>query len=729
MADLDLTAFYGQFRDEAWETLNLLEQGLTTLEAQPGDATLLDRMLRAVHTTKGSAKIMGFIEINRLAHQVEEVLGAIRKGDVHLSPEVGDILLQASSGIRALTSARIEGEGEPVDIDGLVATMQQLTGTPEPTPETVPVVTVSTSAASRPHETMRVDLEQVDRLARLVGEILTLQAQTREEQYALHELTFTRGETTRALVSLKERLEAYRHRFRPLQAEEVFQRLDLLESLLQQLTHQQRDFVREHETLRAKFSLAVEEAHQQTLTIRMVPISTLFEVFPGVMRRLASDCGVEVSLEIRGAEVELDRRVLDHLREPLIHLVRNALAHGIEPPQEREKSGKPRRGRVLLEARQQGRRVLIRVEDDGRGIDLEKVQRTAQERGLLSEQQTREADERTLLEVLFRPAFTTRRRADDMSGRGVGLDVVQTTMRQLNGIVQVQTGAGQGTIFVLDVPLTLATIRVLLVEVGGETLAVPAATIRSLTRLRPEDVIPVGGRPTLCWQEQTLPLVALGEALGLPAAHVAAGPRPTIIVGTNGHQVGLTVDRLLDETEVVVRSLGEILGQSPYFSAAALSGTGQVIPILDLTGLLSTRLPATRSVESPPIRMAPPSEPALILLVEDALTTRELERSILEAAGYRVETAFDGLDALQKLEQDDFHLVITDIEMPHMDGFELTVRLRQDPRWSGLPVVIISVREDEESRRMGLQSGAQAYIAKRRFDQSDLLETIAQLVG
>ncbi len=735
MTDIDLTAFYGQFRDETWENLNLLEQGLTALEANPGDTALLDRMMRAIHTTKGSAKIMGFAEINRLAHQIEDVLGAIRRGELFLTPEVGNVLLQASNGIRALTTARLEGRGEAVDLAGLLAELQGLLGVKETRPETAPVVTVATPSAGLPRETMRVDMEQVDRLSRLVGEARLLQEQTRAHQTLLEELLQAQEETKRAFRSLRETLETFRDRLRPRQIEELSRRMEVLERRLEEQNARGNVLGRQHAAWLERSTLNLSELQQQVWAIRMVPIGSLFEVFPGVVRRLAGECGVEVALEVRGAEVELDRRVLDLLREPLVHLVRNALSHGIEPPEERVRLGKPPRGRLVLEAQALGRRVHIRVRDDGRGIDLEKVRRIAVERGLLEEREANQADERTLLELLFRPAFTTRRQADEMSGRGVGLDAVQTTLRRLNGLVQVETHPGQGTVFTLDVPLTMATIPVLLVETAGETLAIPSGVVRGLVRPQPQEAVWVEGRPVLYWQERPLPLLSLAEALGLASAPAEEGRTVAVIAGSDGYQVALTVDRLLDETEAVVQPLGEILGRSPYFSAATISGTGQVIPILDLGGLPSTRPAAPIRAERLPEEMRdraappPPRDPPRILLVEDTLITRELERSILEAAGYRVETAQDGLDALQKLERSTFHLVITDIEMPRLDGLELTARIRQDPRWANLPIVIITAYADEERRRRGMQLGAQAYITKSRFDQGNLLETVAHLIG
>ncbi len=730
MAELDLTAFYGQFRDEAWDNLNTLEQGLTTLEAHPEDTALLDRMLRAVHTTKGSAKIMGFAEINRLAHEIEEVLGAIRKGNARMTAEVGSTLLQAGQAIRTLTLNRLEGRNDPVDESGLLAAMRRLLGIPSPAPESAePVVTVAAPAAGRPRETMRVDMELVNQLARLVGETLALQQQSLAERSALHDMGLAHEAVAHELDGLKERLLAARDRFRPRQAEEILSRIEALETALQRLNQQRTDFTRRHVNLLDRFSLTLDELRQQSLAIRMVPIGTLFEIFPGVVRRMAGEVGVEVALEVRGADVELDRRVLDMLREPLVHMVRNALAHGIEPAEERVRQHKPRRGHLLLEAVQQGRRVQVHVRDDGRGIDLEKVRRAAVERGLIDEERARAADERTLLDFLFRPAFSTRRQADDLSGRGVGLDAVQSTMRQLNGFAHVQTQAGHGSTFTLDVPLTLATIRVLLVKAGEADLAIPSGAARGLVRILPGQTVPIEGRPTLRWHERTVPIHALAATLGLDTKSAPEGPRPAIIAGADEYPIALLVDRLVDEIEVVVRPLGDILGASPYFSAATIIGTDQVVPILDVGGLLLARAAPSSRAPQAAAEVAVPRDPPTLLLVEDAITTRELERSILEAAGYRVETAMDGVDALQKMERGNFRLVITDIEMPRMDGFELTSRIRQEPRWAGVPVVIISARGDEESRRQGLEAGAQGYIIKSRFDQGNLLETISQLLA
>lgn len=727
MAELDLTAFYGQFRDEAWENLNILEQGLTALEARPDDTALLDRMLRAVHTTKGSAKIMGFAEINSLAHEIEEVLSAIRKGSTAMTAEAGSLLLQAGQAIRTLALNRIEGLHEPVEVAPLVAGMKRLLGAEEAAPEAAPVVTVAAAATGRPRETIRVDLERVDQLSRLVGETLALQQQATEERGLLEAFVQDQDEAEVAFAGLQERLLAYRDRFRQRQAEDVFLYTGLLENALRNLNQRSIDYQRKHTALLEHFALALEELRQESLALRMVPIGTLFEVFTGVVRRMAGEAGVEVNLQIRGADVELDRRVLDMLREPMVHLVRNALAHGIEPPEERFRQHKPRRGTLLLEATQVGRRVQVHVRDDGRGIDLDRVRRVAVERGLLDEERARAADERALLDLLFRPTFSTRRQADDLSGRGVGLDVVLSTARQLNGSVHVQTQAGRGTAFTLDVPLTLATIRVLLVTAGGLTLAVPSNAVRSLVQIGAEDIIPVEGRPTLHWGESTLPIAGLSQILGLPG-QAPAGTRPAIIVGENGHTTALVVDGLFDEIEVLVRPLGEILGLTPFFSAATLLGSDQIVPIVDLTGVLAARPVDLQSTGAIPAEISTPPRTPRILLVEDAITTRELERSILEAAGYEVDTAFDGVDALQRLEQGKFELVISDIEMPRMDGFELTRRVRQDPQWASLPVVIISAREDEQSRRQGLDAGAQAYIVKSRFDQGNLLETIARLV-
>ena len=279
----------------------------------------------------------------------------------------------------------------------------------------------------------------------------------------------------------------------------------------------------------------------------------------------------------------------------------------------------------------------------------------------------------------------------------------------------------------MDVPLTLATIRVLLVEAGGAILAVPSNATRSLVRVRAEEIVPVEGRPTLHWHGASAALLSLARALGLPELPVE-GPRPGIVVGEDGHPTALLVDRLLDEIEVLVRPLGTILGTSPFFSAATLLGSDQVVPILDLTGLLAVR-PAFSHAAGPLAEAAAgPRRVPRILLVEDAITTRELERSILEAAGYEVEAAFDGLDAMQRLEQSEFQLIISDIEMPRMDGFELTSKIRGDTRLARLPVMLVTGMETQEQKERGIDVGANAYLTKSSFTQGTLLETARSLL-
>ncbi|MBN1484933.1 MAG: hybrid sensor histidine kinase/response regulator [Chloroflexia bacterium] len=738
MSELNLSAFYGQFRDETRENLDILEQGLTELEAQPDNVDLLDQMLRAVHTTKGSAKIMGFAQINRLAHAMEDVLSAMRKGDLEMRPAVGTVLLEASGAIRTLTDALGDKGPVQVDMQTLLQHLGQVLGqSPEELesgPEqdhpasTAPMVTMSSPSQARAWETMRVDMARIDQLAGHVGEALSLQNRVRQLESPLQELSTLHQQIAQGLEKIKGMLATPR-RLRSRQVEQVRQTLESLEAAANQQQQRLQSFVRSRLALQERFDLALSELHQEALGIRMQPIGTIFERFPGVVRRLAGECGVQVDMEIAGGEVELDRRVLDLLRDPLIHMVRNAIDHGIEPPQERQARGKSPRGRIRLAALQQGRRVLVRVEDDGQGIDLERVRQSAIEQGLLSEAQAQDMPLEALQPLLFRAGFSTRQETTDMSGRGVGLNVVQTAIRQLNGLVQIDSRPGQGTTFILDVPLTLATIRVLLVESAGQTIAIPTTAVRSLARIQPQQLLSIQGQPALRWQDQALPLRSLAETVGLGTRSSQPELAPAIIVGRNGQQVALLVDRVLDESEVVVQPLGRILEQSPSFSTATLLGNDQVVPILDLVEVLSqgpgpAPAPGPTGIEASPRREIPH-----ILLVEDTITTRELERSILEAAGYRVSTAFDGLNALEKLEQAHFQLVITDIEMPRMDGFELTARIRQDPRWQKLPVMIISAYEDPASRRRGLQTGAQAYISKGRFDQSNLLDMVEQLLG
>ncbi|HSP78578.1 MAG TPA: response regulator, partial [Myxococcaceae bacterium] len=453
---------------------------------------------------------------------------------------------------------------------------------------------------------------------------------------------------------------------------------------------------------------------------RTLPFAEACAGLERIARDAARGAGKQVRLEVRGGTQELDRSLLQGLREPLVHLVRNAVAHGVESPEERRAAGKPEEGRVTLSARLRGGRVEVVVEDDGRGLSLDIIREQARARGL------EVADDAAAARLIFLPGLSTVEAVTAVSGRGVGLDVVRTQVEALRGSVDVPFQPGQGTRFTLDVPLTLSTLRVLLVAAGGQTFAVAGESVARLLRLEPEDVRVVEGRQTWAAPEALVPLATLAEVLGLPAD--APRPRPSAMVLRGGEaRAVLVVDEVVAEQEVLVRGLGSRIRRARHLSGAAVLPDGRLALLLNAASL--ARAAEGRATPSG-LFPSPAEERARrrVLLVDDSMTTRALEQSILEAAGFEVLACVDGLEAWERLQAEGADVIVSDVEMPRMDGFALTEAVRGSPRFGKLPVVLVTARERPEDKARGLEAGATAYLVKSAFDQTHLLETLRQLL-
>ena len=460
--------------------------------------------------------------------------------------------------------------------------------------------------------------------------------------------------------------------------------------------------------------------------LRMLPFAEACQGLDRLVRDLARASGKEVDLLVEGGQVELDRSILEGLRDPLYHLVRNAVDHGIETPDQRQAAGKLAQGRITLAAALRGTQVEVVVADDGRGLDLEAVRQQVRRQGL-----GEPPDERDLASCIFLPGFSTASLITSVSGRGVGLDVVKSQVELLHGTIDLSFTAGQGTRFALAVPLTLTTLRALLVEAGEQTFAWASTNVQRLVRIGPDDIRMVGGREMLVNGKSLLPMASLAETLGLPAA-TAAGPggkRPGLIVAAAERRMAFVVDELIAEQEIVVKGLGDRIRRVRNFSGATILPSGRIALVPNAAALI-------RAAMSQSVGPTPAPVPAMtgslakkrLLVVDDSVSTRSLEKSILEAAGYEVVTAADGEAGWKLLQEQDVDLVITDIEMPRMDGFELTEAIRRSKRSHELPVILISARSSDRDKARGIEVGADAYIVKSTFDQRELLEALGQLL-
>jgi len=459
-------------------------------------------------------------------------------------------------------------------------------------------------------------------------------------------------------------------------------------------------------------------------------VAHLFNTFPRAMRDLAQQKGKEIDLVIEGQDTQLDKAILDQMKVPLMHLLRNSVDHGIESPEERKLQNKAVSGRIKLAAAQEGSQVVISVTDDGRGIDVAKVKEIAVAKGLVSQENIKAMVDEQVFQLLFTPGFSTSEEVTDISGRGVGLDVVRETVIRLKGMVEVRSDPLRGTSFVIRLPLTLAITESLLVMAGSDTYAIPVDSVIETVRVDMGDLKTVETKDVITVRGHILPVVKLHDIFGLPAKGILEKKFfPILIVQSVEKRIGILVDELLGRQEIISKSMGDPLKHVKHIAGATILGSGRVVMILDIPSIIhSAEGGVVRQSALKPKPVAGKKKKT-ILLAEDTLTTAMLEKNILESVGYAVVIARDGKEALEKASQEKFDLVISDVLMPRMDGFELVTRLRREKNYTEVPIIIVTTRESDEDKRKGMEAGANAYLLKSDFTSEGLLETMERLLG
>lgn len=778
---MDLSAFYNQFRDETAENVRILSDGLLVMEriANPSDPTYreqVDKIFRAVHTIKGSARLLGFETIGRLAHTMEHLLSIVRDGQRTLDPSLATDLLKGGDAIVELAQAAISGEQADVPVDALMQKLEQalqggsqsaqasnaasdpvppssapeqvapqpvrseepqVPSAPEaqPNPAATPVTPViapvaaaprrSNSRSSSSRQTVRVRVDRLDRLINLTGELaLEYQAQSAHIQ-ALQDLQQRMAQQERLLSNLSNQLK------RVAEESAEYVQLNSYVEEAWNVTKQMRHMVRTHTELLTvrndQHRLLVNDLEREVMAARLLPVSTVFANLPRAVRELSAELGKEVNLQLNGETTELDRKLLEAINDPLLHLVRNAIDHGLETPSEREAKGKPRQGTLSITAMAAGGEVRIVVKDDGRGIDPSMIRKSAVQKGLITQQAADLLNDTDALDLLFMPGFSTASLITDISGRGVGLDVVRSNITELGGQVLIESELGQGTTITLALPLTLVTTRVVLAELAESIYGLPASGCRSVIWVNPSDVQSIEGQACISYADRTLPLVRLADLLGVEGnLSPSSGKRmPTLLIGNNQRLFGVIVDRLVDEREAVVKPIGPLFEQQRRYNGVLQLEDGQLALLLNPVILVQE----ARGLAMTPRMATDTPAPARLLVADDSFTTRELLRSILQSAGYDVTVAIDGADALEILRSGSFDLVVSDVEMPRMTGFQLTTRIRRELGLVDLPVIIVTSLASDADKQQGLEAGAQAYLVKSQFNQDNLLNTIRQLLG
>jgi len=737
------------YKAETEEHLQKLNEGLLCLEQTPRRAETLEEIFREAHSLKGAARMIGFEAVEKIAHALEELFSLARKGELELERQVFDGIFAALDAIAKLTARWLENPGAPappVDevLERIRAVRTSGSGFPAavlPPPVAPPAMASPATialpierAAADPgipapeagvrqiEETIRVTTQKLDDLMNQIGEILVTRIKFDER---LGEILAIE----RQIDQFQQVWTAVRRRAgQGTDAWVVREIGDRVARLQKDIRHLATGF--NEDTLR--MTMVSGELQDSINRVRMLPLSALFNLFPRLMRDIARQECKEIELVIEGGQAQLDKKIIEELKDPLTHLLRNSLDHGIEKPEARRLAGKPPAGRVRLSATQKASSVVIDIEDDGVGIDLERVRALALRRGFATPDELREMTDQQLLGLVFRPGFSTKGMITDLSGRGVGLDVVLTNIERLKGTITVSSTPGRGSIFSIRLPITLATTQALLVKVSGQTFAVPLAAVEVIGEIGLDQVTFVESRAAVLIKGVPTALVRLHEILRLPdqSARVEAGDMTSIIVlGSTEERVAFLVDELLGELEIVVKGLGPPLRRVRNISGATIAGDGAVVLILNVFDLIKASQ-KVRGLWLADKRRAEAGRrgTSRVLVVDDSVTTRLLEKGILENNGYEVTLAVDGVDALEKLANGSFDLVVSDVEMPRMNGFELTRRLRREEACRELPVILVTSLSSDEDRKAGVEAGADAYIVKGAFDQGNLIATIRQLL-
>ncbi|WP_447555151.1 hybrid sensor histidine kinase/response regulator [Vreelandella sp. EE22] len=702
----DISRFIERFVEEAREHLPRLREGLLALERGDHSSEQINALFRAVHTLKGSSRMLRLNAIAALAHSTEELLSALRDGVRTITPDVIELLTQAIDVMENQIDCLAQGHpaDELLDADPALchAMLESARAAFEDTEPTlarkvlVPhhaVTTASTGEALahqlRLSDTVRVRLERLDDVIRLMGEVLSA-------HHHLHDLV-EQARTLSASLAKEQQ--------RPFQS---FNR-DLKDSVLSQ-------------------DALMSDLHDRALQMRMLPLGVVFDPLSQMTRDLAHTLGKKAVCRAQGSEIELDRQMIDRLSEPLVHLVRNALDHGLETPEGRRRLGKPPKGLITLKAWQDGSWVVIELRDDGAGIDIEAVRQKALSRQLINEEQLLTLSEQETLELIFLAGFSTQSMITDMSGRGVGMDAVKrTVVDELSGDVRVASESGRGSAFTLRLPLSLARMRVLLVSAGGHTLGFTAPYVTELMETSSCHLIEAAGQLTLNLRDEFIAVASLARLIGLDEAPTQLADRVLLVIVHQGPQkLALIVDELVDERDMVIKPLPAHLRHLPLVSAMVSVGQNALVSLLHVPSLLMEVKKISHYSQSQEL-----TTPALhrILVVDDSLYTREIEKDVLEAWGYQVVLAENGRDGLNKALAAPFDAVLTDVEMPAMDGFTLTARLRDNDGYRHTPIIIITSREKEADRQRGIEVGADAYIVKDSFDQNSLVDTLKALLG
>ncbi len=755
------------FRVELAEHIQTMTDGLLGLEQHrltpEQEPEMLQSIFRAAHSLKGAARAVGVTAIEQLAHALEGVLEGLQQHTLSPSPELFSACYHTLDIIQAVQNAYEAGAvTPPTEILHALAALEPFQKNPSlssgipipgmngdsgstspdsPAPAVSPTASVNLMPPADSY-TIRIQANKLDTLLAQLSELHVARIRTEQRMVQVHQAQDQMGQWQKEWLSVRESYNRLVRRSANRSGERdtlPFHDTDRLLSYLESSQERLRSMsslvnhlVREYTTDSMQLSMAIDALEEDVKRARLLPFNTITAPFGRMVRDLAQVAGKSAALQIVGNDVELDKRVLEQIKDPLIHLLRNAVDHGIESPEQRLAVGKSRNGHIVLKAEQVGKEILLSVSDDGKGLDLEAIRRVAVQHGQGDTATMTEAD---LAAVIFHAGVSTSKVITDVSGRGVGLDVVRRNVEALQGRINVTWQPDAGSTFTLVLPLALTSSRALMVKAAQQAFAIPVNAIERIISVKRNQIFSAGGHETLQYNGAPLPIVHLCDVFGISrnGEMYANGHFTVLILASAERKMAFVVSELVGEQEVVIKGLGRQIQRVNGIAGATILGNGDVLLILNVSDLIKLALRGERCL---PITLqdgnaaeASSIASKQILVVDDSITTRTLEKNILEAAGFVVWVALDGQEALARISGSDLpDLVISDVSMPRVTGIELTRFLKNDPRTAQIPVILVTSLDSAEDKARGIEAGADAYIIKSHFDQDNLLDVIYQLI-
>jgi len=741
------------FAIEAHEHVEVISTGLLELEKSPPEADrkrLVETVFRAAHSLKGAARAVNFNDIELICQSLEDTFALWKRSGEVPSRETLDAVHHTLDTVTGLMTGQGPSSPQPTTparpvpptVSVVPAPAESSAAPPPEVSAPLPAAGLPVREKSAVTETVRISVAKLDARLLEAEEMLMAKLAVSQRAADLRELVARLETWTKEWAAVQPEVRTVRQALeRPAGnsatltgARRLMEFVEWNHDYLRTLESKVNALWKATEQDRSMVGKLVDDLLEDSKKMLMLPLSTQSAFFSRMVRDLCRDQEKEAELVIRGEEVEVDKRILEEMKDPLVHILRNCIDHGIEPPAERRRRGKPARATITLAVSAiDGGKIELLVSDDGAGIDAAKVCEAAVRRGVISRENASQLTEADAQALIFKSDISTSPIITQLSGRGLGLAIVREKTERLGGRVVVQSRLGEGTTFRIALPVTLATFRGTCVEVDHRLFILPTTSVERVTRFRAEDVRTVEGRETLALDGRPVALVRLAEVLELPLPERPPEEperRPVVLLGAADQRMAFAVDAVLEEQEVLVKQLGKPLSRVRNISGATILGSGRVVPVLNVADLLKSARRVARTAR-PAARNGRPAQAAAvaksILVAEDSITSRMLLKGILEGAGYSVKTAVDGMEAFTLLRAERFDLVVSDVEMPRLNGFDLTARIRADRKLAEMPVILVTALASREDRERGIDVGANAYLVKSSFDQSNLLETVRQL--